>query len=157
MIDIYTTKKEAGWYSLDARSWPPYQNVSAIAQSSTLSEKANTSVASQALRKALFCCCFKRSEYRFKIERSMVNAETVRNASIASAANWELPEYTSAFRASNSSSYRIRMNAARKMQGRAANTVTRLSFQPKEKAIAMQPIVLQTEIIGKMPFSQIIS
>jgi hypothetical protein len=49
------------------------------------------------------------------------------------------------------------MNAARKMQGRAANTVTRLSFQPKEKAIAMQPMVLQTEMIGKMPFSPIIS
>jgi hypothetical protein len=49
------------------------------------------------------------------------------------------------------------MNAARKIQGRAANTVTRLSFQPKVKAIAIQPMVLQIEMIGKMPFRPIIS
>lgn len=69
-----------------------YQNVSAIAHSSTLSEKAKTRHAYQAFRKAFFCCCFKRFEYRFRMASSIVNDATVRKASMASAANCELPE-----------------------------------------------------------------
>ena len=55
--------------------------------------------------------------------------------------------------ASKCNSYLMRMKAARKVHGKAANTATRLSFQPNMKAISMQPSMLNVEIIGNAPFS----
>lgn len=46
----------------------------------------------------------------------------------------------------------MRMKAARKMHGNAANTVTRLSFQPNEKAIVIHPSMLKMEMRGNTPF-----
>ena len=71
---------------------------------------------------------------------------------MASAANCELPAYTFAFIASNCISYLMRMKEARKVHGKAANTATKLSFQPKEKAITMEPTTPKMEIIGNAPF-----
>lgn len=110
------------------------------------------SVAYHAFRQALFLCVCKRPKYLPRIASSITNAETVRKAEIASAANCELPLYTSAFIASNCSSNLMRMNAANRTNGIAAKTATRLSFQPNVKAMMIQPRMLKIEISGKAPF-----
>jgi len=91
------------------------------------------------------------------MESSIVKDVTVRNAPIASVANCELWANTCAFHSSNFNSYPIRTNAAMKMTGSAEKKVTSVSFQPNEKAMAMQPIMLKTEIRGNTPFKPISS
>lgn len=72
---------------------------------------------------------------------------------LTSEANWELSANTAAFNFSNWISYRMRMNPAKPITGRAENMVTNVNFHPNANDIAMHPTTLKTAMSGKAMFA----
>ena len=96
-----------------------------------LSLKAKRNVDSPDLYKARLMCVLSRVSYRLDIVSSNVSAATVREASMASVANFALCSKTSVFICSNWVSYLIRKMAAATTRGMEEDTDTMVNFQPK--------------------------
>lgn len=118
-----------------------------------LSLAAKTKDVHRAFLNALLTWSRSRVSYLSHMRCSMVKAVTVLLAAIDSVAHFALVANTSTFIFSNAFSMRTRKNPAAMANGIADARATRVSFQPKQKAMMIHPVTLKTDVATNAMFT----